>query len=384
MIGKRVSSDIVQSAVRNLISNTDIRFFGAGSIAKTIIEAIAREIELLYDSIDINLSQTRLSTASGAFLDIIAAQFGLRRLGGSSSTILAEDQAVRFYTTQGRLVDHLGQSSTTSGLIPQGTTISTRDSSITYSVPENIIFPANATSVWVPVSPSNAGGGSSNNVPAGALVRHSLPSERVFVENIVAILVGTDPETDEELRLRISRNINARVTGSRTAVLEAAFSFPGVSDIKIHPYRYGAGSFELLIVPTGSRVSPNILANIRSAVEAVVPYGIKVGVRGPDIVSIATVIQIDMERGVLSQIKTAAIEDVRASLRRYLGSIPMGGEFIVNRVRSIVMDSNSAIRDMNILELIINCRPQVIANYRLREDEVFDLDRKVAQPLLVI
>lgn len=384
MLYKKSSAEITQAAIRNLIANTDLRFFGAGSISKSIVESIARELELVYESVDINLSQARLSTASGAFLDIIASQFGERRLGGSSGTILAEDQVVRFYVTEGRLVDFLGQTSTTAGLIPQGTTVSNRNNTIIFVVPEDVAFPANATTVWVPVTPSNPGAGSANNVSAGVLVRHSLNNSRIYCENTTAIIVGTDPETDDELRLRLSRKMNARVNGSRTAILEAAFSFPGVSDIRIHPYKFGAGSFEILIVPTGSRVTPNILANIKAAVDSVVPYGIKVGVRGPDIVPISLVIQIDLQPGILTQVKTVAIDDVTASLRRYLGEIPMGGELIINRIRSIILDSNSAIRDLNILELIINCRPQVIANYKLREDEVFDLDRKVEQPLLII
>lgn len=383
MLNKRTTSEIVQSAIRNLVANTDLRFFGSGSISKTIIEAIAREIELLYESIDLNLSQARLSTASGAFLDIIAAQFGLTRLGGTSGSVLAEDQVVRFYTLQGRLIDYIGGTGT-SGIISQGTSIYNRSGSVTFTVSQDTRFPADATSVWVPITPSNPGLGVDNNLPAGSLVRHSLGSSDVYVENTASILIGTDPETDEELRLRISRAINSRSSGSRTAVLEAAFSFPGVSDIKIHPYKYGAGSFELLIVPTSSIISANTIANIKSAVESAVPYGIKVGVRGPDIVPISVVIEITIARGTLSQVKAVAIEDVRNALRRYLGNIVMGGELIINRLRSVVMDANNSIRDMNILELNINCKPQVVANYRLREDEVFDLDRKVAQPLMVI
>lgn len=384
MLNKRISSDVTQAAIRNLLSNTDITFFGSGSVSRTIIESIAREIELIYQNIDLNISQQRLATASGAFLDIVGDQFGLTRLGGSTGQILAEDKAVRFYVRSGRLSDYLPSSSPTQGRIPSGTTITTRDGVVTYRVPNDVTFPASARSVYVPVVPSNTDIGIRNNVAAGALTVHSLSNQNILVENPIGLVTAREPESDAEFRLRISRHINSRVSGSRSAILEAAFSFPGVSDIRVVPFRFGAGSFELLIVPTGSRVSPNILANIKSAVDAVVPYGIRVGVRGPNVIPIAFVIQLDIKRGELAETKRAATDSVRTALRQYLGNIPMGGQIIINRMRSVIIDAHPGIEDLRILQMTINCKPQVIANYRLREDEVFDLDRKVADPILII
>jgi uncharacterized phage protein gp47/JayE len=385
MLNKRISSQITQSAIRNLANNTDITFFGSGSIAKTIVESMAREIEGLYDSIDLNLSMARLSTAAGAFLDIIAAQFGLSRFAGTSGIILAEDRAVRFFTRNGRLIDYLpSTSSLTSGSISQGVTISTRDGSIIYSVSESITFPSSATSVFVPVTPVNPDNGSSNNVPSGALVLHSLGNANILVENVAPIIVGSDPETDEEFRLRISRHINASSHGSKTAVLSAAFSFPGISDVRIHPFKHGAGSFEILLVPTGTRISPNVLQNIKSALDGVVPYGIKVTVRGPNVVPIAIAAQIIVNRGLLNTIKTIAVDEAKIAIRKYLGDIRMGGELIVNQLRANILNSSNNIKDLRILQLIINCRPQVIANYRLLPDEVFGLDENIPNPIALI
>lgn len=384
MLSKRNSADIVQTALKNLSANTDLTFFGAGSVTRTLIESLAREIELLYDSIDLNLSQSRLATASGAFLDIIASQFGLTRFGGNTGQILAEDRAVRFFVKTGRLIDYLRSGSTTTGIIPSGTTITNKAGTVTYSVTSDVAFPANAKSVFVPVAPLDTTLGSRNNVPAGALSVHSLSSPNIFVENSVGLITSRDPESDSELRLRISRAINSRVPGSRAAVLEACFAFPGVSDIRINQYKFGAGSFEILVVPIGSRISPNILSNIEAAANSIVPYGIRVQARGPDVVDVAMVIQIDINSSSFSETKQVAAKAVENNLREYLGSIPMGGELIMNSVRSIVMDSHPSIRDMNILQFMVNCKPQVIANYRLKKDEVFDLDQKVQKPILII
>jgi len=385
MLKKRIASQITQAATRNLVANTDITFFGSGSIARTIVESMAREIELLYDTVDLNLSMSRLSTSAGAFIDIIASQFGLTRFGGSSGIVLAEDRAVRFFVRSGRLIDYMqGGTSLTTGIVPQGTTIANRDNSIRYKVSSNTSFPASAISVYVPVEPENSSAGSRNNIGNGGLVRHSLGNPNILVENVAPMIVGSDPETDDELRLRISRHINSRSPGSRTAVLEAAFSFPGVSDIRIRPFDHGAGSFEVLIVPTGSKVAQNIIENIKGAVDSVVPYGIRTSVRGPDLVSIGLVAQVVLGRGILNTTKAVAIDASRRAIREYIGDIPMGGELIINRLRSVILDSDSNIRDLKILDLIIDCRPQVIANWQLNQDEVFVLDEKLPQPLLVI
>lgn len=384
MLKRRNSTDMVETAIRKLSSETNLNYFGPGSIARTIIESMAREIELLYDSIDINLSQTKLATASGAFLDVIGAQFGLTRKAGGSGTILAEDRSVRFYTVSGRLIDHLPGATPTGGTIPAGTTITNRSGSVSFRVSQNISFPSNASSVFVSVEPINPAAGSANNVPAGTLVVHSLGTNKVLCENTTGVIVGSDSETDDEFRLRVGRHINSRVTGGRTSVIQAAFSFPGVSDIRINEYRYGAGSFEILVVPTGSKISPNIIENINRSVKDIVPYGIKFTVRGPDVIKIAIAVQIDTGKGSLVGDRAAATLAAQNAIRNYIGNIPMGGDMIINKLSSIIIDSHPAIKDHRILQLNINCRPQVISNYRLRGDEVFDLDDKISNPILVV
>ena len=384
MLDKRQSTTISSKAIRNLTANTNITFFGQGSIARTLVDSIANELEMFYDTIDLNFSQVQLASASGVFLDIIAAQFGLTRVSGTSGSILAEDKAVRFFTTTGRLIDHMTGGGATTGTIPGGTTITANLGNIVYQVTTDTTFPAGATSVWVPVIPANTSLGTSNNLPSGSLVTHSLTSTNIQVENTTSLITGSDVEADDELRLRISREMNARVTGSKTAVIQAAFNFPGVSDVKVTPYKFGAGSFEILIVPTGSRPSQNVLARINALVRNIVPYGIKVNVRGPDVVPISLVIGIDMTDGVVVESKDVALRRVRDDVRRYLGDIPMGGELIINRLRAVIIDAHNSIRDMRIHQLAIDCRPQVIANWRLNEDEVFDLDTNVVEPLLVV
>lgn len=384
MLDKRLSTHIVNKGIRNLKANTNISFFGQGSIVRTLLETIASEIEGLYDSIDLNLSQTRLATASGVFLDMIASQFGLTRLPGATGSILAEDKVVRFFVRDGRLIDHVSSSSTTVGYIPAGTILYSASGNITYEVTSNASFPSNANSVWVPVNPTSQTSGSRANLPAGSLRRHSLSSTAVEVENVASIVVSSDIETDDEFRLRISRHINSRVTGSKAAVLQAAFSFPGVSDIRVLPYKHGAGSFELLLVPATARLPQNVIERVKSSVEQIMPFGIKVEVTGPDIIPVAMVISIDMKRGLLNESKDVAITRVRDAIMNYIGNIPMGGELIINRIRSIALEAHEGIRDIDIKQLSINCKPQVVANYRLREDEIFDVDRKLNEPILVV
>lgn len=384
MLEKRLSTEITARGIRNLEANTNLTFFGQGSIVRTMIETMAAEIEGLYDSIDLNLTQTRLNTASGVFLDLIGSQFGLTRLPGSTGSVLSEDKAVRFYVRSGRLVDYLPGSSTTRGVIPAGTLIYSSSGAVTYEVTTATTFPANASSVWVPVSPTDTSRGSRNNVPAGSLNSHSLSSSNILVENVASLVVGSDVETDEAFRLRISRFVNSRVSGSRAAVMQAAFSFPGVSDVRVNNFKYGAGSFEILLVPASARLPENVVQRVKAAVKRIVPFGIRVEVRGPEIVPVAMVISVDMREGALSGTKDVALRQVREAVTRYIGNIQMGGELIINRIRALAIEANNSIRDIQIKQLAVDCKPQVISNYSLREDEIFDIDRKLAQPILVV
>jgi len=381
MIRRKLNGDISRDAVRRLSAGTNISYFGQGSIAKNIVDVIAREIESVYDSIDVNMSQARLLTASGAFLDLIAQQYGLIRLPGSVGSVLAEDKAVRIYVTSGRLVDRLGQTGN-QGIIPSGTKLYSRDRSLSYTVNSNVAFPASATSVFVPVAPTDATKGVGNNISAGTLVSHDLGAG-IFVENQTGIVGGTDPESDEELRLRISRTIAMAVPGSRVTVTQSAFANAGVSDIKIFDAKHGAGSFEIMVVPVSGTVSGSVLDSVRNAVSRVTPFGIRFTVRGPRPVGFSTVVQIDMKKGSLSGEKALAATVANGAIRRYLAEIPMGGEFVVNRMLADIFSSNNLIADARVLQIGINCRPQTIANYQLQYDQIFELDRKVAEPILI-
>lgn len=384
MIEKRLSTQVTATGIRNLQANTNITFFGQGSIVRTLIETMASEVESLYDSIDLNLAQVRLDTASGVFLDLIASQFGLTRLPGGTGTILAEDKVVRFFVTEGRLVDYLTNSNPTTGIIPSGTQLYASSGNLIYQVPDTVTFPANASQVWVPVTPSDTSRGARNNVPAGALSSHSLGNAAIQVENLAALITGSNVESDDEFRLRISRHVNSKVTGSRAAILQAAFAFPGVSDIQIANHKYGAGSFEILVVPATARLPENVIQRIKTAVSKVVPFGIRVEVKGPTIVPVSLVLSIDMRSGGLAQTKDTALRAVRDAITNYLGNIPMGGEIVMNRIVSTALEAHSGIRDVSVRQFAVECRPQVIANYRLRADEIFDLDRKLAEPILVV
>ena len=384
MLRRRDATEMSELAVSNLTQNTDITYFGGGSIIKTLIDTMAIEIERLYDSVDLNISQARLSTSSGAFLDIIAGQYGITRFGGTTGTILAEDEVVRFYVSSGKLADYLPSSTPSQGVIPQGTTIQNRRGTITYETTTEIAFPLNIESVFVGVQPKDVSLGTANNVASFALSVHDLGVPQVLVENVSNIVVGSDPETDSELRLRISRRLQTAAVGSRASVVEAVFSFPGISDVKVLPYKHGAGSFELLVVPTSTRVSPNVIANIKSAVDTIVPYGIRVSVRQPEGIPIALSMQLIMHPGSLSGVKSVAAQRVKRTLQEYLGSIPMGGQLIINQIRALALEADNRIRDLKIVDLNIGCRPRVISNYQLRPDEVFVLDIRRSDPLAIV
>jgi hypothetical protein len=49
-----------------------------------------------------------------------------------------------------------------------------------------------------------------------------------------------------------------------------------------------------------------------------------------------------------------------------------------------IIGSNPSIQDVRILSISINCRPRTISNYQLQFDEVIDLDRKLAEPIMII
>lgn len=373
---------MVQDSLRYLIKNTDITYFSDGSIAKALVETNSLEISRLQEYVSSTFQNAFLSSASGIYLDMWGETLGLPRIKDRRASAQIQDGAVRFYTISGTLGSKLPHPTNFGlGLIPLGTLVSNPASTVEFVVTEDVTFPVNAKSVFVPISASGTGTG--YNVGINQLTVTSLGIAGVLVTNDIAITTGKDTESDNEYRFRLSRAMTSRYGSNLAAIEVAAISNPSVARAEILQYSRGAGTFDVLLVPQGNKVTTTAKENTRKAIEQVAAYGISFNVREPEYVPIKITIQLIYKAGVTDAQKINIKGQVQSSVLSYLASIPLGGELVIDQLRAAVL-SNSSVKEMKIIELYINCRPKTLRNYQLLEDELFIPDEEVPEAIEII
>lgn len=375
-------SELNQESFEWLLQNTEITLLTPGSTARALIESANIHLGQFYSSMTMHLAQSYLSKASQQYLDLIGEMLGVVRRTARAALITQEDRAIRFYVAQGSLYQYLPKAGDlTKGLIPAGTTITNEDNSIVYTVETDVEFPRTATEVYV--SARAATTGSEGNIGANRLRSHSLGIAAVLVTNTVSIATGADLESDDDFRFRIRNRVLTAEGANETAVRLAVLSAPGVADVQITKFRRGAGSFDVLIVPTGNRVALETIEVARQNLSSAVAFGIDFKIREPKYVRISMVLALNY-RGILAGEQDAVRVSAERAVLNYLSTIPIGGQLVVNQLGAAVLQSDERIKDYDIQGVCIDGRPQIIHNYQLEEDELFLPDENLSDPIRVI
>jgi uncharacterized phage protein gp47/JayE len=380
----RPLSEINQRSFDYLLRNTDgrVSLLTPGSTARALIETNNRPIDEFNQSLSLYQAMAYVSTATGVYLDLIAELLGITRRPAQAPLLAAEDKAIRFYVPTGFLYTLLPHPTDLSlGLIPSGTTVSTTDGAVIYVVEQDVTFPRTATEAFAPARASVTGTGA--NVGAFALRQHSLGVPAVLVTNPVSITAGRDTETDEELRARIRDRVRGVEGANEAAIRLAVLSAPGVANIRVVPFKRGAGSFDVLIIPTGNRVTRETFQIAARNLSQTVAFGMHWRLREPVYVRISMIISLSYQ-GILVGEQVAVRRNVERIVLSHLGNIPIGGELVLTQLGSDIIEAEPRVKDYTIQSLCVNGRPQLIANYQLRSDEIFLADPTLEDPIRVI
>lgn len=370
MATTRTIDDMNLDSFRYLAQNTEISYLAPGSISRALVESTNLELSRLQNFISSNTNNSFLSTAVGIYLDLFGEMLGIPRLRDRRAVIAAEDKVIRFYSSSGLLGSKLiSPTNPAVAVIPANTIIQTSTGSISYIVSEDVQFPIAAKQVYVPAISQDSG--ASFNIGSNQLTEHSLPDKTIKVTNDVSISNGGDLESDTEYRFRLSAATTAKFGSNATAIQLAAISNPGVSQVELLQFARGAGTFDVLLVPQGNRLSKTTLDATKRAIDRVVAYGISSRVKEPEYVPVKIAIQLSFKDSTLEGIKINAKSTAQRAVLNYLSSIPLGGELIVNQIRAAVLNSDKSIKDIQIIELCVDGHSRVIRNIKLRNDELF-------------
>lgn len=384
-INVKTLPEMNRESLEFLLANTDgrITMLSPGGIARSLVESANRAADQVFTALDANLAGAYLSQATGPRLDLLGEMFGVRRRSSTTALVSQSDNAIRFYVATGTLYDRLPDPTNRNrGLLPAGTQVYNSDSSIVYSVVEDTYFPRAAKEVFVAARASVTG--PSHNVGAFVLTRHNLGDPSVKVTNPTSIQTALAPETDAELRLRISQLVLARQGGNETAVRLAVLSAPGVADVRIVPNFVGAGSFDVMVIPVGNRVSVETILVANSNLQQVVPLGMFYRVREPDYLRFSLVVSLRYNTKVFEAARDLVRVNAERAILDYFGSISLGGEMVVTALGAAIKNSDPGIDDYSIDALCINGRPQLLSNHRLGPDQLWLPDENLVDPVRVL
>lgn len=257
------------SVKRNLIerikTNLGGIYTGEDSTVNIIGDSVSEEMNKITSEAQLLYNKSQLSNATGIFLDKIAFDlYGLLRKGGSYAESTSRERNVYFYVETGSFGDI---NSNQAIVIPKGTLISSSEDdgfgTDFYTTEEILLLPEN-NNIFVGVRASNFG--SDYNVEKETLINHNFRNYSDYlnntlkVENRFAIINGSDEETDERFKYRVTNYITDSTNKNLNFLRLSALEVPGVMDVEVISSYYGIGTVGVVVFSNGRESNRDLVS----------------------------------------------------------------------------------------------------------------------------
>ncbi len=327
--------EVRDDLIQGVVDHTALTNLNPGSVIRTILEVIAKAISDLYGLI---YSVTRagfIQTAEGKWLDLKVRELGLERKTGQKA-----EGYVTFYRNEPQANNII---------IPAGTIVKTGKMSdgeeYRFLTKEDVILEAGETEVFTLVEAEAIG--SDYNVGKETIKKLAthIPGINGVINKPVRIgaefrswqvTVGTDLETDDDLRTRaIYRWDELGVGGTADAYRSWALSVPGVKSVQVlDDFPFGPGTVGLVISAENGIPTPELLTEVYNLVKTRKPLTAAVHVLAPKVKPVD--IRLMVER--FSQFESGVVEEeVRQALLGFNGRLMIGEHLVLSRIIADVM-----------------------------------------------
>lgn len=345
--------EILQNALDILTGFTNITQLTPGAKARSLLEAVSQEIGVLAQSFDLELAEAFIRTATGDSQDFIGELLGTPRLEAQKAEVTAASTNIKFNVISGTFGDI---NDTQDIIVPSGTTISAdtrigvNDESIQLVTTEDVTLPAASTEVYV--SAISVGTGSRYTIGANKINSHTftnytdLANGTLRITNVDGISGGTDRETDNNYRYRLSQSVLASEAANETAIRLATLSVAGVANVVMVPYDRGTGSFSVYIKSIYPVVSSTLIDQVQSAIVGTQAYGNKGIARSPKNIGIEMTITINYREALTQEDKDNIVLAVDEALVFYINNLEIGEDFIFQEVVQRVLEVDSRIKNI--------------------------------------
>ncbi len=341
---KKNRLEILNQALDSVSRRTSITARSPGSVVRALTEALTTEIGDVYDAMEYNISQSMISTASGTSLDRIGELYGVARNSlSASSAVSAETGSLYFYIEEPFTEDII---------IPARTKVFTSldgyvGSQFYFETSTNTTIAQGQTRAFASVSASL---GIINKTAAPhTLTRHDATSPvgtNVKCTNPKLIAPVKGYESDNDFRLRISKQIRVNTSSTAEALRFGLLTLGNVRDVKVNSAPYGLGSVEIMVVPLEGEMTRAMLTRIRSQVDAMRPMGMRVVITTPNTVSFEVGLSVMVDAQLLTSQRINLASRIESEVKLYLNSLLPNESLVYNRLIQRVLDISDAITDV--------------------------------------
>jgi hypothetical protein len=291
-------------------SSSPLTDINIGSVTRTLSESIAREIALMYQTINQAYLQAFIDTATGKSLDLVVAILGVRR-----KTAEYAEALVTFFRDP-----DAGDGNIT---IPENVLMSTAKGEATFVSSQLRTLQRGQVRIDVPARATDASKGPAGLVAPGAINTLVVPITGITrITNFDESTLGENDETDEELRARskeVLRSMGkATLSAIKRAVFENRAAVAQVWDPNDPQNRSAPGTAAILI-----EVTPGRFQSVRGVVEETRAAGVRVDVLARHIF-VKPRMRLILQPGLTAAGKLKVVDQVIDAIGQYLETLGAG------------------------------------------------------------
>jgi uncharacterized phage protein gp47/JayE len=322
---KKSYRDIVGSIIDDISVNSAVDDTSVGSVSRTIVESVSREIAGLYEQMEVVYENGFIDTARGRALDLVTGILGLDR------------KSAQFATGSVTFSRRIGGENVT---IMRGTRVATQGDGDTkpklYETTGTVEIGAGELEVEVPVKAVVPGVQGMTDFET--ITELEMPV--VGIENVInrkPTTIGTERESDDEFRERIKAFVRSRSTATSEAIRAVVLNIPGVRNVTVtEAPNEIAGEVDVIVdgLDLETEDAQDHLL-VRSVIDNVRPAGIQVNIRSTEIVRLEIRIYVRLAGDSAENKLGKGINNkIRDIIGDYVNTLAIGEGLVRNKLIS--------------------------------------------------
>lgn len=176
-------------------------------------------------------------------------------------------------------------------------------------------------------------------------------------------------ESNDNYRYRIANQVYVIAGGNKTSLEVETLNIPGVRKVRFANFTRGIGSYSAYVIADSLDQINEAVERVQEVLDSNTSFGIYGVAESPRIIPVSMSLSVIFKSGVSLSQQQTVIQEVRRSLKEYIDKLEMGEGFVASALYQIARNVSDSIFDVEILEIKINSKPILVANYNPYWDE---------------